>query len=258
MHEFRKTKMRIEHSDLNGPTRQTASIVHLFQPLLTISDCDSVAEDRHLRDYNWLSKVFDASFHLSGLVHVGSFHFDTNVGETGGPFAMHPRCAGNVKIVPVNQTSNLKHETNGLSEVLVCNRCGLEIASRSYPNIESLKNLFFHLMVKQVVPKLPALNFINCAARQRYLVSGDLKQLQALGLVSVAFDEFVGMVPEQPPAHTFLRACSLGYLFMPGMQTLGDCGKFMPWLQFLTIMRLRLLVKQQQLAKSLILGPKRL
>ena len=247
--------MYIEYSDL--PFKAGSENVMLFQPQSTVKEgaLFRITEDS-------MKKAFEDSMSLTGLVHVGSLVCNSHNDEHGGPYYLGPRCGGSIKLKSARSIKLLRLHGARNEMALVCSnpKCGMGIISNECPTEGSLANLLLHLMLKQMIPRLPILNYVDCGLKDESHYHDrhtDWKDIKALGLISLALEVLWGVAPlsctypQQIP-----ERYALGFMLTPGMRTMDGCGGYGEWLKFLVAKKFEILKGQYRAMASMLLGPK--
>lgn len=117
------------------------------------------------------------------------------------------------------------------------------------------ENLMLHMMLKQAVPRLPTLNYVDCSqTKWEHSNSEETRRIWELGFVSVAFRVLYGSIGSWPVDYP--RQYSLGFILMPQIRTANGCDGLGSWLQFLVCAKFAQLRSLQGSSLSWLLGPK--
>ena len=180
------------------------------------------------------------------LCHLGWLEIYSYDPEGSRPMSIEP-CGGELIITPNfpegHRPQKIKKNKGRLYVNCTNPQCGLELGICS--SAEEVDNIMFYLMLKQMIPQARFCNFIDCGAtldEDFPLAYADpidqrarLSQLRGLGLVSLQTKFFWGFRSQENPLCWDIFP--LGYILMPGMNTVEDPGIFDSWLKRLHKLR---------------------
>ncbi len=230
----------IKYGDL--PFKVGAENILLFQPEITYSSENLMPTNRV-----WLENAYAEAMNLD-LIHIGSLLCDGGTDELSGPLPLGPKCGGKVRWHLGTPSECLR---------LSCSNpnCRMDIRSNVFKDITDISNLIFHLMLKQMVPNLPTLNYVDCSKKQ----DGEGKKfadVRALGVISLALEDFWGFVHNGYFSDLTTSKFALGFMFAPGMLTETGCGGYDSWLQLLVEKKFEHLAQLHRSMTPSLIGPK--
>ena len=250
----------IKYSDL--PSKSVDERILLFQPRTTIpANVPIATESQGQPSEKYLKQVFDDAVNLTGLVHVCSLLCKSGFSEHAGPFAVGPRCGGNL----VLQTRAARSGNKESTEIaLTCDGdgCNMDVTYIMDKTKRGLSNLLLHLMLKQMVPNLASLNHVDCGLKKASYFDPEHRQegeyINGLGLISIASEAVWGNVENgffESPELSGSRF-TFGFMMEKGMQTADGCGGHDKWLQLLVRKNLESLKEIHSLLTPFLCGPK--
>lgn len=191
---------------------------------------------------------------LTSLVHITSVHCYNYESDPGKPLSSGPNCNGIITFKVATKETQAKGF--GEKTQIVCSNpsCGMKLTSRL--TIPEISNVMFHLMIKQMMPSLATCNYVDCSATEETmnLNSENAEKIRALGLISLSSKTASGVV--QNGYFTGHENFSIGFTFMPGMNTINGCDGFDRWFRFLIAKKFEQLKQQHQTSLAALLGPK--
>ncbi len=196
---------------------------------------------------------------LSNLVHGGSFKASCYVDEDERGLPLRIRHCGGMLTFSTNINQEGWHKNYNRGGSITCTGlCGMDLVTRL--PINELKTAMLHLALKQMLPDLPMCNYIDCSqAKPLNWRSEDKKEIEdvhALGLVSLLYKSLLGNLKDVDSFVYSIEDWGIGFILMPGMNTLNSSDGFDEWLRFLINKKFEQIKKHHNKSLSALLGPK--
>lgn len=246
--------MDTRFSDL--PFGVASEHIMLIQPAAT----RKISKQEFLEKEENFQQVFNDVTALTGLIHAGSLHCYNYCDNPGEPIHLE-KCGGTLWINPVTafKKSSFPWLVEGRATyVIKCSEglCGMEMGFQPLAKPE-INNLMFHLMLKQMAPSIPTCNYVDCTSTDWVHDEMDkIKCIRELGVVSVASHALWGIISAKNYFASYGEYYSLGFMLMPGMNTINGCDGFDEWLKFLVKEKFKQLKRQHDEALPFLIGPK--
>lgn len=249
-------KKYVQFSDL--PFKAGSYGILLFQPETTVK-----AGIKSCGGREFMEQAFKDAINLTGLIHVCSLACDGSNDELGGPYALGPQCGGRLTLRSTQSIDWMKQRRINAEVALTCSNpaCNMEVISTECPSKSDLSNLLLHLALKQMIPNLPAGNYLNCALKEdNHRLQGDKADaIRALGLIALAPEILWGYVQNgyfQNGTCPVVECFGFGFMLVPGMQTASGCGGYDEWLKLLVEKKFESLKEVHRSLAPFLLGPK--
>ncbi len=243
-----------KYTDRSEHTIGSGSIL-LFQPSMTVG-----LSREQLRDKGTLQAALSETMGFD-LIHIGSLDYNTHNDQFGGPYALGPQCGGRLVLKSSKETRwSLRYATGNF---IACSnpQCGAELVTSYIPTREMLADAMLHLAMKQMVPSLSTANYLNCCAKTHTSDETEKKKIDAirqLGLISFLHNALTGYIDNgyfhQKGQPQMMREFSLGFMLVPGMNTIDGCDGYDQWLQLLVEKKFEQLLEQHRALRPTLLG----
>jgi hypothetical protein len=201
-----------------------------------------------------MAKIFSGIMSLQNLTHVGTGLWFKGGADSGPSRPRLHACGGILRFelllenLKALAALNKRFWDDESHLVLSCSKCNMKFGIHAQ-EVE-LKNIIFHLMLKQMMPDLPFCNFLNCS---------DIRALELHGVISLSARNLcTGDYPEFWPHHDhYPRSdASLAFRIASGMDTQSGFCDLDGWASLLMIKKF---VQMKEILASLpseLLGPK--
>ncbi len=168
-----------------------------------------------------------------GLIHEGWLSCDKH----GEPIAFQP-CGEFIDLCPLKESDPAWLQRQDVRFILQCSNplCQTSLGLRDFSTRSEAGRLMLDLMIKQMFPNLNMLNFVNCGDKE-WPTPKAREVCPQVGVIALAAEALVGMVPNSFFKHHTLHSYGLGFTLALGMETTVNFGGYDAWARFLMTRR---------------------
>jgi hypothetical protein len=229
------TNGRVDKMKTDLPWFNKNNLVVLIQPGRTIGQSkgqvakNPTVESRYGSTKHLLEEIFNETMAVEGLRHAGMIGWQHQF-----VYGYYP-CGGRLELMSLPPPEKRGDEFCWMKNPLLfmylgCSspECGLKLALCTGDENDRfavpllLQNALLHLMLKQMEPRQPFANFIDCRDSGR-------QEVDDLGLVSIVHGCAYGSTSDNNHSGHF----PLAFTLVPGMDTLNGADGFEHWARYL-------------------------
>lgn len=228
---------------------RVSDLDHKPAKLILVQPTGAEREDIETIDF---AAVLKATMNLQDLCHVGVL----SMYDSRTPLEFRS-CGGNLKFSHLGQQRPGWTADYVDQDVLVtCSNPGCQMELVSYIKRNVLSELLFHLMIKQMIPQLPAGNYFDCGQTEyESWCMNNWASVKSLGLVSLLDVIFRGYM-DRSYYGSFTDVYGLAFTIKVGLNTKSNLGGYDRWLQFLCVQKMLQEKKVLERMKFSLFGPK--